>query len=397
MKPSIKQFLLAILVMTMTSALLVGCGGRGASQQGLGSGSGPGPGPGPGVGPYTIGGVVTGLATGSTGLVLQDNATDNLTITGNGPFTFKTAIASGKPYNVSISTPASSPPQTCTVANPAGTATANVSNVQITCSTGTLSIGGTVVGLLGIGLVLQNNGGDDLAIAINSPFTFKTAVPVNSAFNVTVRTQPTSPTQTCTVTNGSGTAATNIGNIQITCSTGTLSIGGTVSGLAQAGSGIVLQDNGVDTLRIKANGTFTMPTLVSSGSPYAITILTQPSGPNQTCTVNQGTGTATANVSNVQINCPPVFHTIGGTTVGLVGTNSGMVIQDNLGDNLTIPSNGTFTFNRTIADGNAYDVSLLVGPNTQPGVGIVLWFFQGIATSAVTTVIVDCGHNDWAW
>jgi len=122
MKPSIKQFLLAILVMTMTSALLVGCGGRGASQQGLGSGSGPGPGPGPGVGPYTIGGVVTGLATGSTGLVLQDNATDNLTITGNGPFTFKTAIASGKPYNVSISTPASSPPQTCTVANPAGTA-----------------------------------------------------------------------------------------------------------------------------------------------------------------------------------------------------------------------------------------------------------------------------------
>src|ERR1700694_5617898 len=115
MKPSIKQFLLAILVMTMTSALLVGCGGRGASQQGLGSG--PGPGPGPGVGPYTIGGGGTGLAPGRTRLVLQDNATENLTITGNGPFTFKIPIATGKPYNVSISTPATSPPQTCTVAN----------------------------------------------------------------------------------------------------------------------------------------------------------------------------------------------------------------------------------------------------------------------------------------
>src|ERR1700682_4359965 len=351
MKPSIKQFLRAILVMTMTSALLVGCGGRGASQQGLGSGSGPGPGP--GVGPYTIGGVVTVLATGSTGLILQDNATDNLTITGNGSFTFKTAIASGKPYNVSISTPASSPPQTCTVANPAGTATANVSNVQITCSTGTLSIGGNVVGLLGIGLVLQNNGGDDLAIATSNPFTFKTAVAIGSAYIVTVRTQPTSPTQTCTVTNGTGTAANNVGNIQITCSTGTISIGGTVTGLAKAGSGIVLQNNGGDNLAIKANGTFTMPTLVSAGSTYKVTILTQPSGPNQTCTVTNATGTANANITNVQIICPVITHTIGGTVVGVVGTNGGMVLQNNLGDNLTVAGNGTFTFNTPIADGDS--------------------------------------------
>ncbi len=184
MKPVMKPLFLAFLI--MTSVLLVGCNLRRTS---------PGSNPGSSTGPFTIGGVVTGLATGSTGLVLQDNAIDNLTITGNGTFTFKIAIANGKAYNVSISTPASSPPQTCTVANPAGTATANVSNVQITCSTGTLSIGGNVVGLLGIGLVLQNNGGDDLAIATSNPFTFKTAIAINSTYNVTVRTQPASPTQ----------------------------------------------------------------------------------------------------------------------------------------------------------------------------------------------------------
>jgi hypothetical protein len=83
--------------------------------------------------------------------------------------------------------------------------------------------------------------------------------------------------------------------------------------------------------------------------------------------------------------------------VGLVGTNSGMVLQNNLGDNLAVSSNGTFTFNTPIADGSTYDVSVLVGPSTQPGVGIVTWFFQGTATSAVTSVIVDCGHNDWSW
>jgi hypothetical protein len=41
---------------------------------------------------------------------------------------------SGKPYNVSVFAPPSSPPQTCTVATGSGTAIANVTNVQITCS-----------------------------------------------------------------------------------------------------------------------------------------------------------------------------------------------------------------------------------------------------------------------
>src|SRR6266853_1293390 len=81
---------------------------------------------------------------------------------------------------------------------------------------------------------------------------------------------PMSPTQTCTVTNGTGTAAANVGNIQITCSTGTIAIGGTVSGLSKAGSGIVLQNNSVDSLALRANGTFAMPTLVSAGSAYKI-------------------------------------------------------------------------------------------------------------------------------
>ena len=386
--PAMKSFLLVTLI--IFSALLVGCRITGGA-------TGAGPGGGGGAGPYTIGGTVTGLTAGSNGVVLQDNAADNLTITANGTFTFATAIASGKPYNVSVFTPPSTPPQTCTVANGAGNAVSNVNAVQITCSSGTVSIGGTVVGLLGINLVLQDNGGDNLTNLVSGPFTFKTALPIGTAYKVTVASQPTSPTQTCTVTNGSGTANANVGNIQITCSTGTLSVGGTVSGLSAAGSGIVLQDNGGDTLSLKTNGTFTFPTLLSSGATYTVTILTQPSGPNQTCKVTNGTGTILANVTNIQIVCPAIFHTIGGTVVGLVGTNSGLVLQNNLGDNLSISSNGTFTFNTPIADGSTYDVTTLVSPSTQPGVGCVTWFYLGVATADVTSVVEDCGHNDWAW
>src|SRR5229473_2341263 len=349
----------------------------------------------PGSGSFTVGGTVTGLT--GTGLVLQNNAGDNLAVTANGSFTFKTAIAKGQPYLVSVFTAPSTPSQTCTVGNGSGTINAIVSNVQVTCSTGTVSIGGNVVGLLGTGLVLQNNGSDNLAVATSGYFTFKTAVTIGSPYLVTVNVQPTSPAQTCTVTNGMGTANANVGNIQITCSTGTLSIGGTVTGLAKTGSGIVLQDNGGDNLTVKANGSFTFPRLVPAGGAYNVTIFTQPSGPNQICTVTNGSGTANANVVNVQVICPAIFHTIGGTVVGLVGTNSGMVLQDNGGDNLTVSSNGAFTFNTPIADGSTYDVSVLVGPSTQPGVGIVKWFYQGTATSAVTSVIIDCGHNDWAW
>jgi len=382
MKSPIKfTFLVSLLI---SSVLLSACSGPAGTTTGGGGG-----------GPYTIGGTVTGLT--GTGLVLQDNGGDNLSITGNTAFTFKTSIAKGLPYNVAVSTPPSNPAQTCTVSNSAGTANANVTNVLITCSTGTVSIGGNVVGLQGTGLTLQDNGGDNLSVAVSGPFTFKTALTIGSSYAVTVSVNPTSPAQTCTVTNGTGTANANVGNIQVTCSTGTLSIGGSVTGLAKTGSGIVLQDNGGDNLTLKANGTFTFPTLVPAGGAYKVTILTQPSGPNQVCTVSNGSGTANANVTNVQVVCPAIFHTIGGTVVGLVGTNSGMVLQDNLGDNLTISSNGTFTFNTPIADGSTYDVSVLVGPNTQPGIGIVRWFYQGTATAAVTSVIIDCGHNDWAW
>jgi hypothetical protein len=56
--------------------------------------------------------------------------------------------------------------------------------------------------------------------------------------------------------------------------------------------------------RLPGNGSFTFATGVASGSPYAVTIKTQPRNPAQTCTVASGSGTiGTANVTNVAVNC----------------------------------------------------------------------------------------------
>ena len=81
----------------------------------------------------------------------------------------------------------------------------------------TFTIGGTVSGLLGSGMVLQNSGGDNLAISGDGAFTFATAIVDSTAYNVTVLTQPTGPSQTCTIANSSGTVSANVTNVTVTC------------------------------------------------------------------------------------------------------------------------------------------------------------------------------------
>ncbi|MCG8383428.1 MAG: FG-GAP repeat protein, partial [Gammaproteobacteria bacterium] len=72
--------------------------------------------------------------------------------------------------------------------------------------------------LTGSGLVLQNNAGDDLTISADGSFTFATALTDGSTYNVTVSTQPSNPSQTCTVTSDTDTInGANVTNVLIDC------------------------------------------------------------------------------------------------------------------------------------------------------------------------------------
>jgi len=82
----------------------------------------------------------------------------------------------------------------------------------------TYSVGGTVSGLSGAGLVLQLNGGNDLVVQGNGNFAFSSALASAAGYVVTVRTQPTIPTQVCTVNNGSGSIGqSNVANVSVSC------------------------------------------------------------------------------------------------------------------------------------------------------------------------------------
>ncbi len=310
---------------------------------------------------FTVGGTVTGLQ--GTGLILQDNNGDDLAIGADGTFAFATAIDSGSTYSVTVLTQPSGLSQTCAVANGTGTVGAgNVVDVAITCTTDQFTVGGTVTGLLGSGLVLQNNGGDDLAIAADGTFTFATGVLSGNAYSVTILAQPTNPSQTCSVGAGSGMVTNgNVVTVAINCTTNQYLVGGSVTGLA--GTGLVLQNNAGDDLTVNSNGSFAFATPIASGAAYAVTVLTQPTNPSQTCTVTSGTGTVGgADVTTVSVNCITNTYLIGGTVTGLTGT---VVLRNNGGDNLTLNANGSFSFATRIASGAGYAVTVLTQPSGQ--------------------------------
>ncbi|GAD24526.1 hypothetical protein [Acidovorax sp. MR-S7] len=192
------------------ACLLTACGGGGGGDDATSPPSGDG---------FTLGGAVTGLGQGKR-LVLQNNGAADLDVAASGTFTFAGRIAAGSAYAVTVKTQPQG--QTCAVAQGSGTATANVGDVAVRCAdlpAARYSVGGTVSGLAaGGGLVLQNNGGDDLAVSANGGFTFATPLAAGTAYAVAVKTQPAG--QACTVKSGSGTlGSANQSSVEVACAT----------------------------------------------------------------------------------------------------------------------------------------------------------------------------------
>jgi hypothetical protein len=366
---------------------LSACGGSGGSGGGGNGGGG-------GVTTYTVGGSVTGLNS-SASLVLQNNGGNAVTVSGNTAFTFSTALNGGSSYNVTVSTQPTG--QTCTVANGQGqNLAANVTNVAISCTTNEYTISGTVSGLSASGsITLQNNGGPNLTRSGDGTFAFTTKVTHGDVYSVTVLTQPAD--QTCTVpANGAGTATADV-SIAVTCTTNANTVGGTVTGL---GAGIVvLQNNLGDNLPLSgaASIPFTFQTPVANDAPYFVSVLAQPLG--QTCTVTDGSGTANAPITNVQVTCvnnPPTV-TLGFTVTGLNGTLT-LRSQQRMGATLlstedkTIAADGTYTFTTPLTnDTGFFDVSVLTQPAAQRCV--VFNNLQLAIGSIIQNVRVECTNG----
>jgi parallel beta-helix repeat protein len=160
-------------------------------------------------------------------------------------------------------------------------------------------------------------------------------------------------------------------------------IGGIVNGLA--GSGLVLQNNTADDLSIDIDGSFIFNTPMADGSDFAVTVLNQPIGPNQTCTVNGGAGKVKgSDVADVTVTCSTNAYAVGGTASGISGS---VVLRNNGGDDLTLTTDDPFTFPTPVADMAGYEVSIY----SSTGQICTIANETGIINGAdVTDVILSC-------
>jgi putative esterase len=130
----------------------------------------------------------------------------------------------------------------------------------------TYAVGGSVSGLSGT-VVLQDNGGDDLTLTANGPFTFATKLASGAAYNVTVKTNPSG--QSCGVANGSGTIATaDVTSVAVSCGTGNNGFSATyrstdANGVASYDVTSAENGYGTQTLRVLA------PTHPAAGVPHS--------------------------------------------------------------------------------------------------------------------------------
>jgi hypothetical protein len=228
---------------------------------------------------FNIGGTVTGL---SGVLIIQNNSGDDTVVKQTGSedvsFTFKTSISSGSAYSVSVKLQPNT--QTCTASNASGTTSQNISNITIACTSSSYNVSGTVSGLTG-SVVLQNNGADNLTVS-NGSFSFTNKINKGSAYNVTVKTQP-SPF-ICSAASNRGLASDNMSSVSIVCAVQAYFLSGTASGLGSTTLGLQF-DN--ETKTLSDNDSFSFSTPVAKGGGYSIYIPSQPD--NRTCSVINGT------------------------------------------------------------------------------------------------------------
>ena len=253
----------------------------------------------------------------------------------------------------------------------------------------TYVVSATVSGLAGTGLALTNNGSGAINVTSNGPVTIANGVAASTIYLVAITSQPTNPSQTCSVANGSGTVATsNVSNITISCVTNTYGVGGQINGLV--GTGLIISNSGSTNLPVSgATYSYTL----ASGTHFSLAVSSQPTNPSQTCAfVNMSAAAGTVGNSaymNADLNCTTNSYTVGGNVSGLTGT--GLALRLNAGPSLPISGNGPFSFSSAVLSGLTYAVTVAAQPTGTNQTCDVAGGAGTAQSAPVANVVIVCG------
>jgi hypothetical protein len=271
---------------------------------------------------------------------------------------FATAVASGDAFNVAIT--AQPTGQTCRIEGEKGiVGGGDVTSVLVNCATNEYSIGGTVQGLLGMGLVVTDELGQQVSLSASGDFALPTPRTFGAPYNVSITSQPTRPSQTCVLENGSGTTpAQDVAGLSIRCTTQEFLLGGTISGLA-AGNSLRLA-NGTAEVAVASNGAFVFTKTVPSGASYDVRVKAVDGAIAQDCTVSKATGVIDAQlVSDVLVDCTTTSFTLAATVTGLLSTRS--ITLRSGRDEVVVKSDGRVRFATTASSGAVYNIVKAAG------------------------------------
>ncbi|MBV7538887.1 hypothetical protein KW842_24235 [Duganella sp. sic0402] len=176
------------------------------------------------------------------------------------------------------------------------------------------TVKGNVLNLTNSGLVLTNNGGDDLSLPVGATsFAFSKQIDYGTMYTVAIKAQPAHMTCGWDTANV-GSAGYNVEiTLQLSCQQNAYNLGGQITGLTAAADGtartITLINGSSGTATISSasatNGAvdFVIGT-VADGQSYGVTAV--PSDNGLSCTVANGTGVMhEVAVSNILVTCVP--------------------------------------------------------------------------------------------
>jgi len=183
---------------------------------------------------------------------------------------------------------------------------------------GNLQLAGSIGGLTRPGLVLINKStGEKLTVAEGTTvFVFTRFLGIDEQFDVEIDTQPSGTKCVASENNNKANVYTST-RVQINCSLNPWTLSGVVQGLADDGvagnnDGVTLA-NGPDTVYVPPSATtgaaanFSFAATVGEGSPYGVTVLSQPS--NRICSLTA-----------------PVTNSVAGTGVMPAGNDNRLVV-----------------------------------------------------------------------
>jgi YVTN family beta-propeller protein len=273
-------------------------------------------------------------------------------------FSFAQPLRAGASYQIGILSQPSG--QSCSIDQAAGTVSADLDQrIVVRCLLTPGQLSGTVSGLAAPGLVLAN-GASELPIPMGAAsFRFETAINAGSNYEVRVAQHPAA--QFCSISRALGTMTPGgVNNVEVTCSAGAYTVGGSIRGLTAEGLTLV---SGPEQLSIAAGASsFQFNERAAYGSSYSVAIGSQPAG--LYCSAADSAGTVgLAAVQSIDVACAPQgsSYRIAGTISGL--DTAGLVLR--LGEEAIAVSSGvaSFQFQTRVADGGRYSVVIDAQPD----------------------------------